>query len=171
MDTPRSPYYSIPPQFSRPPQNMSAHAVKVPHVMPTNTMMWPVGANGKPKPKPKRPYTAYNLFYLLERELVVQKINGPPKSSGIKRRYAGMPPREEDQIKPPSRYEKIIMAPYWYDPNMKEKRKHRKTPGMVSSIVFYRLRFFYLAYRHKGLTPLFLQITDFVQGANWNNLS
>lgn len=82
-----------------------------------------------------------------------------------------MPPREEDQIKPPSRYEKIIMAPYWYDPNMKEKRKHRKTPGMVSSIVFYRLIFFYLAYRHKGLTQLFLQITDFVQGANWNHLS
>ena len=147
MDTPRSPYYSTPPQFSRPPQNMSlksAHAVKVPHVMPTNTMMWPVGANGKPKPKPKRPFTPYNLFYLLERELVVQKINGPPKSSGIKRRYAGMPPREEDQIKPPSRYEKIIMAPYWYDPNMKEKRKHRKTPGMVSSIVFYRLRLIFL---------------------------
>ena len=130
MDTTVLPNYSTPTQFYRQPRNMylkSAHAVNVSH-------MWPVGANGKPKPKPKRPYTPYNLFYLLERELVVQKINGPPKSSGIKRKYAGMPLREEDQIKPSSRYKNIIMAPYWYDPNMKEKRKHRKTHGMVSEL-------------------------------------
>eukprot|EP00574_Skeletonema_japonicum_P006371 CAMPEP_0201726000 /NCGR_PEP_ID=MMETSP0593-20130828/9215_1 /ASSEMBLY_ACC=CAM_ASM_000672 /TAXON_ID=267983 /ORGANISM="Skeletonema japonicum, Strain CCMP2506" /LENGTH=385 /DNA_ID=CAMNT_0048217463 /DNA_START=120 /DNA_END=1277 /DNA_ORIENTATION=+ len=108
------------------------HTVNVSPRLPASAM-WQVDktyADGKPKPK--RPYTPYNLFYLLERELVVQKINGPPKSNGFKRKHAGVAPREEDQIKPSSRYEGIIMAPYWYDPNMKEKRKHRKTHGMIS---------------------------------------
>lgn len=81
-------------------------------------------------PKPKRPYTPYNLFYLLERELAVQKINGPPST---KSNVTGtVPPRPEEQVKIPSRYDGIVMAPYWYDPNMKEKRKHRKTHGSIS---------------------------------------
>ncbi len=134
----------MPRPFSRQSDNMSLktpHTANVSHRLLASAM-WQVEksyANGKPKPK--RPYTPYNLFYLLERELVVQKINGPPKSNGFKRKYAGVAPREEDQIKPSSRYEGIIMAPYWYDPNMKEKRKHRKTHGMVSSPLFNALTF------------------------------
>jgi len=102
------------------------------------TTEWQVDkTNASSKPKPKRPYTPYNLFYLLERELVVQKINGPPKNNCTKRKPAGIAPREEDGLLPSSRYDGIVMPPYWYDPNMKEKRKHRKTPGMVSSLGFY----------------------------------
>ena len=145
MATTVSPNYSMPTPFSNQSGNMSLetpHTVNVSPRLPASAM-WQVDktyADGKPKPK--RPYTPYNLFYLLERELVVQKINGPPKSNGFKRKHAGVAPREEDQIKPSSRYEGIIMAPYWYDPNMKEKRKHRKTHGMVSSPLFYHSHFF-----------------------------
>eukprot|EP00985_Skeletonema_marinoi_P001777 scaffold704_cov131-Skeletonema_marinoi.AAC.4 len=125
----------MPKPFSHQIGNMpfeKAHAVIASPRMPATTM-WQVDktcASGKLKPK--RPYTPYNLFYLLERELVVQKINGPPKSNGIKRKHVGVAPREEDQIKPSSRYDGIVFKPYWYDPDMKEKRKHRKTHGMIS---------------------------------------
>lgn len=135
MATTVSPNNSMPKPFSHQIGNMpfeKAHAVIASPRMPATTM-WQVDktyASGNPKPK--RPYTPYNLFYLLERELVVQKINGPPKSNGIKRKHVGVAPREEDQIKPSSRYDGIVMAPFWYDPDMKEKRKHRKTHGMVS---------------------------------------
>ena len=134
--------------------------------MPNNTM-WRISkacANGISKPK--RPYTPYNLFYLLERELVVQKINGPPKNISSKRLHVGMAPREEDHIKPSSRYDGIVMAPYWYDPNMKEKRKHRKTHGMVSSLVL-----------HHSITPVVIETNssllytaDFIQRTDRNHI-
>ncbi len=162
----------MPRPFPRQSDTMSSemHTLNGSHRLPASAM-WQVDksyANGKPKPK--RPYTPYNLFYLLERELVVQKMNGPPKTNGVKRKHAGVAPREEDQIKPSSRYEGIIMAPYWYDPNMKEKRKHRKTHGMVSSkIASFLLLFLYHPYMK--LTTLLLQMTDFVQGINRNHIS
>ncbi|KAL3800026.1 hypothetical protein ACHAWO_004704 [Cyclotella atomus] len=83
--------------------------------------------------KPRRPYTPYNIFYLLERELMIQepgKSNtkkSPPASSSAN---DAVSPEEELDI--PTRYKGIIMAPQWYDPNCKEKRKHRRTHGKIS---------------------------------------
>jgi hypothetical protein len=145
MAPPVSPNHSMSTPFSPQIRNKDigkAHTVNVSPRMPAAsfstaaTTVWQVDkTKASSKPKPKRPYTPYNLFYLLERELVVQNINGPPKHTAAKRKPAGIAPREEDQIKPSSRYDGIVMAPYWYDPNMKEKRKHRKTQGMVSSFL------------------------------------
>ena len=47
---------------------------------------------------------------------------------------AANPPSDnpEDKLKLPARYKGIVMGPQWYDPNCKEKRKHRKTHGKVS---------------------------------------
>lgn len=151
---------------------MKVQAVNVPAASAStakNTVWQLDKTRASSKPKPKRPYTPYNLFYLLERELVVQRINGPPKNIGIKRKHVGIAPREEDHIKPSSRYDGIVMAPYWYDPNMKEKRKHRKTQGMVSSLLCYYCTCISHIYCSL-IIPLFLQITDFLQGANWNHL-
>ncbi|KAL3821785.1 hypothetical protein ACHAXA_008778 [Cyclostephanos tholiformis] len=81
--------------------------------------------------KPRRPYTPYNLFYLLERELVVQ--GNEPSAAREKARekaiMSTMVKRPEDDIPIPSRYKNVALLPMWYEPNMKEKRKHRKTHG------------------------------------------
>jgi hypothetical protein len=83
--------------------------------------------------KPRRPYTPYNLFYLLERELVVQ--GNEPSAAREKARekaiMSTMVKRPEDDIPIPSRYKNVALLPMWYEPNMKEKRKHRKTHGKV----------------------------------------
>lgn len=89
--------------------------------------------------KPRRPYTPYNLFYLLERERVVQKnepamaLEKKVKSEQIRKtRPFEIQNREEEKIPMPKRYDNVIMLPQWYDPNLKEKRKHRKSAGKVS---------------------------------------
>ena len=89
--------------------------------------------------KPRRPYTPYNLFYLLERERVVQKnepamaLEKKVKSEQIRKtRPLDMQNRKEDKIPMPKRYDNVLMLPQWYDPNLKEKRKHRKSNGKVS---------------------------------------
>lgn len=94
--------------------------------------------------KPRRPYTPYNLFYLLERELVVQ--GGGPSSvkemaiekESMVAELGGK--RPEDDIPIPSRYKNVVLLPKWYEPNLKEKRKHRKTHGKVSVLrsIFHR---------------------------------
>ena len=91
------------------------------------------------KIKPRRPYTPYNLFYLLERERVVQgndpsasEERAKKKAKMQKERSAMMKERAEDSIPNPQRYNGVIMLPMWYEPNLKEKRKHRKTHGKVS---------------------------------------
>lgn len=83
--------------------------------------------------KPRRPYTPYNLFYLLERELVVQgHEQSLAKEKALeKARLSAMRERLEDDMPIPSRYRNVVLLPMWYEPNMKEKRKHRKTHGKV----------------------------------------
>jgi len=84
--------------------------------------------------KPRRPYTPYNLFYLLERERVVQTdSNGETKYKNPKEN-AREPPnkRAEDEIPLPARYKGVVLSPNWYDSNFKEKRKHRKSHGKIS---------------------------------------
>ena len=84
--------------------------------------------------KPRRPYTPYNLFYLLERELVVQGHEpSDAKTKALeKARATNAHNRQEDDIPIPERYKNVVLQPMWYEPNMKEKRKHRKTHGMIS---------------------------------------
>eukprot|EP00956_Cyclotella_meneghiniana_P030206 scaffold75397_cov67-Cyclotella_meneghiniana.AAC.7 len=90
-------------------------------------------ANVSVKTKPRRPYTPYNIFYLLERELMVQepKASSDDDASSSAAPSSANPPSDnpEDKLKLPARYKGIVMGPQWYDPNCKEKRKHRKTHG------------------------------------------
>ena len=91
--------------------------------------------------KPRRPYTPYNLFYLLERELVVQgnepsvaKEKAKKKAAMVaEQRKSAAGKRAEDDIPIPARYKNVVLLPMWYEPNLKEKRKHRKTHGKVST--------------------------------------
>lgn len=52
-----------------------------------------------------------------------------------KERSALMKERDEDGIPNPQRYNGVIMLPMWYEPNLKEKRKHRKTHGKVRFVL------------------------------------
>ena len=95
-------------------------------------------ANASVRVKPRRPYTPYNLFYLLERELVVQgndpataKERATKKAKMLESDRSKYGKRVEDDIPMPQRYNGIVMLPMWYEPNLKEKRKHRKTHGTV----------------------------------------
>ncbi len=107
----------------------------------SSTKVWALDNVDAPvRTKPRRPYTPYNLFYLLERELVVQGQDpAAAKDKVIKRaamlaeQHGDIGKRLEDDIHIPARYEGIILLPMWYEPNLKEKRKHRKTHGMVST--------------------------------------
>ncbi|KAL3797197.1 hypothetical protein ACHAW5_006059 [Stephanodiscus triporus] len=91
-------------------------------------------ANATIRVKPRRPYTPYNLFYLLERELVVQGHDpSMAKEKALEKNgVSSMRGRPEDDIPIPSRYKNVVLSPMWYEPNMKEKRKHRKTHGKIS---------------------------------------
>jgi hypothetical protein len=86
--------------------------------------------------KPRRPYTPYNIFYLLERELMVQE---PKESLENVSPSASVNGNPEDQLELPARYKGIVMSPSWYDPNRKEKRKHRRTHGVRAQICCYLL--------------------------------
>ena len=87
--------------------------------------------------KPRRPYTPYNLFYLLERERLVQgDVQSSVKDVTFERESMAAErsgKRPEDDIPVPARYKNVVLLPKWYEPNLKEKRKHRKTHGKVSA--------------------------------------
>ena len=103
------------------------------------TRCWALDSKDTPiRVKPRRPYTPYNLFYLLERELVVQgQDSAAAKEKTMKmatlaaERKASHGDRAEDDIAIPARYKGVVLLPMWYEPNLKEKRKHRKTHGKV----------------------------------------
>lgn len=123
------------------------------------------------KTKPKRPYTPYNIFYLLERELMVQEPKAAPNdlSSTAAPTSVNLPSdNAEDKLKLPARYKGIVMGPQWYDPNCKEKRKHRKTHGKVSIL--------YLDHASRDLSYtsyancLLFSIIDFISRSHRTNL-
>ncbi len=123
--------------------------------------------------KPRRPYTPYNLFYLLERERVVQggvppsvKDNALERASMVADRSEKRP---EDDIPIPARYKNVVFLPKWYEPNLKEKRKHRKTHGKVSvaKYVYHACLSERLIFISDHALYVYL---DLFQGFNWNYL-
>jgi hypothetical protein len=127
-------------------------------------------ADATERVKPRRPYTPYNLFYLLERELVVQG-NEPSAATEKARERAIMSTmleRPEDDIPLPTRYKNVVLLPMWYEPNMKEKRKHRKTHGKVRTACLgsaYLLE--HIIFRHADIQ---VSILDLFQRSYCNHL-
>ena len=79
-----------------------------------------------------RPYTAYNIFFQLEREFILQSVlDVTPSVDTV------FDPAADDNIIPslPQRYRDIILSDDWYIPGKaqrKKKRSHRKTHGKIS---------------------------------------
>jgi hypothetical protein len=76
--------------------------------------------------KPKRPLTAYHLYLQLEREFIIQTMEGEDANKSIHNGKVYL-----DDV--PERYRQILLPPDWYfGPNKKTKRrKHRKQHGKV----------------------------------------
>ena len=77
-----------------------------------------------------RPYTAYNIFFQLEREFILQSILGVTPSVDVAFDQA------KDDVIPmlPQKYREIILSYDWYIPGktQRKKRKHRKSHGKLS---------------------------------------
>ena len=78
-----------------------------------------------------RPYSAYNIFFQLEREFILQSfLDVTPSVDTVFDSAA------DDNIIPslPQRYRDIILSDDWYIPGkaQRKKRSHRKSHGKIS---------------------------------------
>jgi hypothetical protein len=78
-----------------------------------------------PKKKPARPLPAYHMFLQLEREFIIQTIDGEDADKSI----------HDDKVYldyVPERYRQIKLNPDWFHgPDKRKKRKHRKLHGKI----------------------------------------
>ena len=77
-----------------------------------------------------RPYNRYNVFFILERELLIQARKGkqtPPTS----RSFNGYESLDLPPLPPRYRHLQSTLAPNWYAPGKQKlvKRKHNKSHG------------------------------------------
>lgn len=94
---------------------------------PTPTMMNTTNISTIPLP-----YHSYNVFFILERALIIHERNGMQQISGSSaHEFNGYGPL--DLPPPPPRYRQLesVLAPNWYIPGIRKlaKRKHVKSHG------------------------------------------
>lgn len=83
------------------------------------------------KSKPMRPLAAYHIFFQIEREYIIQTASPDHIASDPTKTY---------QAGVPSRYRSIKLSPDWYaGPGKRQKRKHRKTHGMIGFLELSRV--------------------------------
>ncbi len=83
--------------------------------------------------KPKRPLTAYHIYFQIEREFIIQTMAGEDADKSI----------HEGKIffhDVPKRYINIKLSPDWYfGPGKRAKRKHRKQHGKIGFLELSRV--------------------------------
>ena len=77
-----------------------------------------------------RPYTAYNIFFQLEREFILQRILDVKPSVDNAFDQAG----DDVVLLLPQKYRELVLSDDWYVPGkaQRKKRKHRKSRGKIS---------------------------------------
>jgi hypothetical protein len=92
---------------------------------PVSTATVTTASPGNNLKKPARPMPAYHMFLQLEREFIIQTIDGEDADKSI----------HDDKVYldyVPERYRHIKLSPDWYFPKDKRKRrKHRKQHGKI----------------------------------------
>jgi hypothetical protein len=96
-----------------------------PVAFPVSTATTTTASPGNNLKKPARPMPAYHMFLQLEREFIIQTIDGEDADKSI----------HDDKVYldyVPERYRQIKLSPDWYFPKDKRKRrKHRKQHGKI----------------------------------------
>ena len=101
-------------------------------------MPMPVGLGRQPSlaalpKKPLRPLTAYHIFFQIEREHVIQTLDGAIADPSILEGKAKL-------ADVPRRYKDTLLAPDWYaGPGKRKKRKHRKQHGKIGFLELSRV--------------------------------
>ena len=83
--------------------------------------------------KPKRPLTAYHIYFQIEREFIIQTMAGEDVDKTI---------HEGKTLFPdvPRRYRDTRLSPDWYfGPGKRAKRKHRKVHGKIGFLELSRV--------------------------------
>ena len=91
------------------------------------------GADMNIPKKPMRPLTAYHIYFQIEREYIIQSMDGDDteKSMNDNKIYL-------DYV--PERYRNIKLSPQWYfGPGKRQKRKHRKQHGKIGFLELSRM--------------------------------
>ena len=84
----------------------------------------PIDTLSIPK-KPQRPLTAYHIFLQIEREYIIQTMDGDVSDQSMMENKI-----LHDDV--PQRYKNIKLMPDWYaGPGKRKKRKHRKQHGKI----------------------------------------
>jgi hypothetical protein len=86
----------------------------------------------KQKTKAPKPYTAYTIFWRLERLWIIRER----ECKDARKTYASFNPYHFDPLEleypRPAKYKDLILPPYWYSSLHKRNRKHRKQEGSIS---------------------------------------
>ena len=82
--------------------------------------------------KPLRPLTAYHIYFQIEREFIIQTNTSPGNIS--------IDPNKSFLRDVPRRYRSIRLLSDWYaGPGKRQKRKHRKSHGMIGFLELSRV--------------------------------
>jgi hypothetical protein len=81
--------------------------------------------------KPMRPLTAYHIFFQIEREFIIQTASPGHVDTDANKSFLRDVPR---------RYRSIRLLPDWFaGPGKRQKRKHRKSHGMIGFLELSRV--------------------------------
>ena len=103
----------------------------VPTISPSSSID---GSESSSLKKPLRPLTAYHIFFQIEREYIIQTTHSTSSSVGDN------DPNKSVLCDVPDRYRNIKLLPDWYaGPGKRQKRKHRKSHGMIGFLELSRV--------------------------------
>mmetsp|Transcript_550 Transcript_550/g.1305 ORF Transcript_550/g.1305 Transcript_550/m.1305 type:complete len:404 (-) Transcript_550:60-1271(-) len=103
--------------------------------------------------KPMRPLTAYHIFFQIEREFIIQNIDGEDADKSIHDNKVLL-----DDV--PDRYKVVKLMPDWYaGPGKRQKRKHRKSHGKIGFLELSRV----ISSRWADLENIDPEVKKFVQ--------
>ena len=122
-----------PDRITRLATSPSPHSLPFTTPFVTVTDQSAVASPRKNLKKPKRPLTAYHIYFQIEREFIIQTIAGGDADKSI---HEGKTIFHDV----PNRYRDTRLSPNWYfGPGKRAKRKHRKQHGKIGFLELSRV--------------------------------
>ena len=115
-------------------------------------------SNSNITPKPKRPLTSYHIYFQLEREYIIQTMEGEDVDKSMMHDDNNNNKVYLDYV--PDRYRQIKLSPEWYfAPGKRKRRKHRKRHGKIGFLELSGM----ISSRWKKLSETNPEVKSFVQ--------